>query len=25
MCREYGIEPRDPLYLGRTSKEASKL
>ncbi|OSS45292.1 hypothetical protein B5807_10165 [Epicoccum nigrum] len=25
MCRQYGIEPRDPLYLNRTSAEASKL
>ncbi|KAH7074632.1 acyl-CoA dehydrogenase/oxidase [Paraphoma chrysanthemicola] len=25
LCRKYGIEPRDPLYLGRTSTEASKL
>ncbi|CAG5188682.1 uncharacterized protein ALTATR162_LOCUS12008 [Alternaria atra] len=25
LCRKYGIEPRDPLYLNRTSGEASKL
>ncbi|KZM19386.1 Medium-chain acyl-CoA dehydrogenase [Ascochyta rabiei] len=25
LCRQYGIEPRDPLYLNRTSAEASKL
>jgi acyl-CoA dehydrogenase len=25
LCRQYGIEPRDPLYLNRTSGEASKL
>lgn len=25
LCRKYGIEPRDPLYLNRTSAEASKL
>jgi acyl-CoA dehydrogenase len=25
LCRKYGIEPKDPLYLGRTSAEASKL
>jgi acyl-CoA dehydrogenase len=25
LCRKYGIEPRDPLYLNRTSTEASKL
>jgi acyl-CoA dehydrogenase len=25
LCRQYGIEPRDPLYLNRTSGAASKL
>ncbi|XPS99184.1 Medium-chain acyl-CoA dehydrogenase [Ascochyta lentis] len=25
LCRQYGIEPKDPLFLGRTSAEASKL
>ncbi|KAF2630396.1 acyl-CoA dehydrogenase NM domain-like protein, partial [Macroventuria anomochaeta] len=25
LCRKYGIEPRDPLYLNRTSAESSKL
>jgi acyl-CoA dehydrogenase len=25
LCRKYGIEPKDPLYLNRTSGEASKL
>ncbi|USP75731.1 Acyl-CoA dehydrogenase family member 11 [Curvularia clavata] len=25
LCRKYGIEPRDPLYLNRKSGEASKL
>lgn len=25
LCRQYGIEPKDPLYLNRTSSETSKL
>jgi len=25
LCRQYGIEPLDPLYLNRTSAEAAKL
>ncbi|KAF2847262.1 acyl-CoA dehydrogenase NM domain-like protein [Plenodomus tracheiphilus IPT5] len=25
LCRQYGIEPRDPLYLNRVSGEGSKL